>query len=226
MRLGNEVGDAPAAPTRIYSERANAYLRFIRSVGYAQGLRAAFKRSPALGPGLRILDAGCGTGVTTLALRAALEARGMPAAAIDAFDLTTAMLDRFRATIAASGIEDVRLAQADVLKLETLPESWSHYDVVVTASMLEYVPRSALTNALCALRERLHAGGALFLFITRNNALTRPLIGRWWSANLYTRAELRAGLEAAGFSEASFGRFPLPYRYLDLWGHVVSARTS
>jgi ubiquinone/menaquinone biosynthesis C-methylase UbiE len=224
MRRPNEVASAPAAVTRIYSERADAYLRFVRSVGYPRGLRAAFMHSPALAPGMRVLDAGCGDGVTTLALRSALEARGMPPRAIDAFDLTPAMLDRFRATLDASGIQGVRLAQADVLRLETLPRAWSDYDLVVTASMLEYVPRSSLSAALRGLRGRLRAGGSLLLFITRNNALTRPLIERWWSAHLYTRAELRVALEDAGFSELSFRHFPHPYRYLDVWGHVVSAR--
>jgi len=59
---------------------------------------------------MRILDAGCGTGITTLALLSALESRGVPAGAIDAFDLTPAMLERFRATLANSGIEGARFA--------------------------------------------------------------------------------------------------------------------
>ncbi len=105
MRAADEVAGAPAAASPLYSECADAYQRFIRSVGYPRGLRAVFMKSPALGPGLRILDAGCGTGVTTLALRSALEARGMPARAFDAVDLTPAMLSRFRATLAASGIK-------------------------------------------------------------------------------------------------------------------------
>ena len=154
-RLANEVVGAPAAASQLYSERADAYLRFIRAVGYPRGLRAAFMKSPELGSGMRLLDAGCGTGVTTLALRSALEARGMSAR---------------------------------------------------------------------ALRGRLHARGKLLLFITRNNALMRPLIEHGWAANLYTQAELRSALEDAGFTEPSVRRFPFPYRYLDVWGHVVSAR--
>ena len=224
MRPAGEVAGAPAAVSQLYSERADTYQRFIRSLGYPRGLRAVFMKSPALGPGLRILDAGCGTGVTTLALRSALEARGMPACAVDAFDLTPAMLSRFRATLAASGIKDVRLAQADVLQLGSLPPAWSDYDLVVSAAALEYVPRSSLSAALRALRGRLRASGTLLLFITRSNFLMRPLIERRWSANLYSRAEISAALKRAGFSAHSFGHFPLPYRYLDAWGHVVEAR--
>jgi ubiquinone/menaquinone biosynthesis C-methylase UbiE len=210
--------------TELYTEHADAYQRFVRSLGYPQGLRAIFLKSPTLVPGMRILDAGCGTGITTLALRQALETRGMPASEIDAFDFAPAMLSRFRPMLARSDIKDVRLAQADVLQLDTLPPTWSDYDLVVTASMLEYVARSDLSTALGALHQRLRSGGALMLFITRNNLLMRPLIGRGWSANLYTRTEVRVALEDSGFSDVSFGRFPFPYRYLDAWGHVVTAR--
>jgi SAM-dependent methyltransferase len=216
---------APIDASQLYTERADAYLRFIRFVGYPRGLRAAFLKSPALVPGMRILDAGCGSGTTTLALRSAVEARGFSTGVIDAFDLTPAMLGRFRATLEDSGIQDVRLVEADVLRLDTLPTTWDEYDLVITASMLEYIPRSSFSTALRALGQRLHARGTLLLFITRNNCLMRPLIGRGWSANLYSRADLRVALDDAGFTEVSFGHFPLPYRYLDAWGHVVTART-
>jgi len=221
--FANKVTGKPVSATQLYSERADAYQRFVRAVGYPRGLRAAFMQSPALGPDLRALDAGCGTGITTLALRSALRARGMPPKAIDAFDLTPAMLCRFQEKLAAYGIEGVRLAQADVLQPDELPQDWCEYDLVITASMLEYVPRQSLAAALRGLRGRLREGGRLLLFISRNNALMRPLIGDWWSANLYTRAEIRVALLEAGFSEPSFDPFPFPYRYLDLWGHAVSA---
>jgi ubiquinone/menaquinone biosynthesis C-methylase UbiE len=215
---------APVDASQLYTERADAYLRFVHCMGYPRGLRSVFMKSPALRPGLRILDAGCGSGTTTFALRSAAEARGIPIGAIDAFDLTPAMLERFRRALDQSRIEGVRLEEADVLRLDTLPDRWNDYDLVVTASMLEYVPRSSFPTALRALHERLRAGGTLLLFITRNNVLMRPLIGRGWSANLYTRTDLGAAFEDAGFGEPSFGHFPFPYRYLDVWGHVVTAR--
>ncbi|MBW2272609.1 MAG: class I SAM-dependent methyltransferase [Deltaproteobacteria bacterium] len=193
-------------------------------MGYPQGLRAWFRRSSLLRPGLRILDAGCGSGIVTLALRDALCERGMEPAALNAFDLTPAMLEHFRSTLEDRGIEEIELQRANVLALEELPQTWRDYDLVVTASMLEYVPRERFADALAGLRARLAGDGALILFITRNNWLMKPLIGRWWDAELYTRQELEAAFAQAGFSALSFHRFSPAFRHLDLWGHIVEAR--
>jgi SAM-dependent methyltransferase len=208
---------------RLFTERPDTYARFIRWVRYPQGLRAFWSRSPLLRPGLRILEAGCGTGALTLALYAALTRRRIPLAAFDAFDLTPAMLDRLRRALAERAITDVTLVQADVLRLDALPAGWRDYDLVVSASMLEYVPRAALITALAGLRARLRPGGTLVLFITRRNPLTRLMIGRWWQSNLYTRGELVEAFERAGFERIRFPGFPLAARYLACWGYVVTA---
>lgn len=211
---------------RLFTERTDSYVRFIRSVGYPLALRAYFARCPFLRSGLRILDAGCGSGVVSLGIRHALLARGFSIAGIDAFDLTPAMLDRFRQGLAVRGIGDVHLAEANVLALDALPATWTAYDLIVSASMLEYVPRESLPTALAGLRARLKETGAMVLFITRRNWLMRPLIGRWWRGNLYTRPELPGAFSQAGFAEIAFSRFPLLYRPFDLWGHIVEARQS
>lgn len=208
---------------QLYSERAASYVRFVRSVGYPGGIHAYFLRSPLLHPGLRVLDAGCGTGIATLALRDALLRRGLAPGVLHAFDLTPAMLDRFRDTLERRGIDGVALAQADVLALERLPASWRGYDLVVSASMLEYLPPERIGAALSGLRSLLCAGGSLVLFITRRNWLTRPLIGRWWRSELYARDELKRAFREAGFSAVAFGSFPAAFRHLALWGHIVEA---
>lgn len=214
---GNEFRD-------LYTERADSYLRFVRALGYPLVLRSYFRRCPFLRPGLRILDAGCGTGIASLAIRDALIERGFHPAGIDAFDLTPAMLNRFRATLAERGIRDVQLAEANVLALDALPASWTGYDLIISASMLEYVPRESLPAALSGLRARLNQTGAMVLFITRKNWLMKPLIERWWSANLYTRPELLGAFTQAGFATVEFAHFPPLFRPFHLWAHIVEAR--
>jgi cyclopropane fatty-acyl-phospholipid synthase-like methyltransferase len=174
-----------------------------------------------------VLDAGCGTGILTLALREALLGRGFEPGPLHGFDLTPAMLDRFRATLESRHIDgDIQLAQADVLDLRQLPSAWSGYDLIVTASMLEYLPRARVSAALRGLRSLLGDNGRLVLFITRQNALMRPLIGRWWGANLYQEDELVRAFRDAGFASVRFRQFPLRYRYLELWGHIVEAEEA
>ena len=121
------------------------------------------------------------------------------------------------------GVAGIQLAEANVLQLDALPTHWRDYDLVVSASMLEYVPRACFADALRGLRERLKDGGRLVLFVSRRNPLTRVLIGRWWQSNLYTAPELRQAFMAAGFSCVSFPGFPLAALYLSTWGHVVEA---
>jgi SAM-dependent methyltransferase len=210
-------------PRRLFTERHGAYLRFVRSVGYPRGLRAFFRASPLLGGGLRVLDAGCGTGVVTLALRDALSVRGLAPRALHAFDLTPAMLDRFREALRRRGIDDVELAQADVLRLDALPPAWTGYDLIVSASMLEYVPRDRFAEALGGLGRLLAERATFLLFVTRRNPLTRVLIGRWWKSNMYTAGELREAFRHAGFSRIAFRRFPLVAAHLAAWGHIVEA---
>jgi ubiquinone/menaquinone biosynthesis C-methylase UbiE len=211
-------------PSRLYSDRVQSYVRFVRLVGYPQGLRAYFVGSSLLRSGLRVLDAGCGTGIVTLALREALRSRGQHPGSLHGFDLTPAMLECFREAIQRAAIKDIAVVQADVLRLEMLPESWSNYDLIVSASMMEYLPRERLVEALAGLRERLNAEGRLLLFITKRNWLMRPLIGHWWDANLYKDGEIETAFRQAGFSTASFRRFPLAFRYLAFWGHIVEAQ--
>jgi len=211
-------------PVQLFAARAASYSRFIRLVRYQQGLRACFKASPLLRPGIRVLDAGCGTGAVLLALYEAMVARGFLPGLLHGFDLTPAMLERLRASLRTRRIEGVELVQANVLKLDTLPAAWHNFDLIVSASMLEYVPRDQFSDALRGLRELLSEGSSLLLFMTRDTWLMRQLIGRWWQSNVYTAQELKDGFAAAGFSAIQFRSFPLFYRYLASWGHIVEAR--
>jgi cyclopropane fatty-acyl-phospholipid synthase-like methyltransferase len=110
-----------------------------------------------------------------------------------------------------------------MLNMEALPVDWTNYDLIVSASMLEYLPRERLPDALAALRRRLADRGRLVVFITKRNWLTRLMIGWWWRSNVYSKGELLREFQRAGFSHVTFRAFPLPVRHLAVWGHVIEA---
>lgn len=212
-----------ADPAQLYTKRAASYEKFVSSVRYPQALQDYFRHSRLLKENQRILDAGCGTGLLSLSLYRALQAREIRGVTLKGFDLTPAMLSRFGDNLRKAKIDDIELCRANVLELGTLPADWIKFDVIVSASMMEYVPRDQFAQALAGLRGRLEEGGKLLLFITRRNLLMRPLIGQWWKANLYTKEELREQFNQAGFTKIQFRHFGGWYSYFNIWGHIVEA---
>jgi SAM-dependent methyltransferase len=210
----------------LYTKRIDRYSSFIHVFQSPQGIQALLRRSNLLSPGLRVLDAGCGFGVITFAFLEALRGKKLAYKSIDAFDLTPAMLCRFQTMLEARGITGVQLRQADVLALETLPPSWSNYDLILSASMLEYLPKQELPRALAGLRARMAPGGHILVLITRRTPETRILIEWWWHAERYAKHELIRAFHEAGLEDALFLRFPLRYTWLNRATYVVEARSA
>ena len=107
---------------------------------------------------------------------------------------------------------------------QQLPPSWSNYDLIVSTSMLEYVPKSSLGQALSALNARLAQDGTLLVVITRKNWITWILVERWWQAARYSREELQRAFAAAGFGYLVFSRFPFRCFWHTVENHVVVAK--
>ncbi len=208
-----------------YTRNASLYHRlYIDVLRLGGGVNAFLRRSGALEPNLRILDAGCGTGNVTRQVLDVARRRGITGLSIHGFDLTPAMLDQFRQWLHREGIESVDLQEANVLEPDHLPESWNGYDRIFSSAMLEYLPKDRLAEALANLRRRLADDGTLTIFITRRNVLMKVLIEWWWKANLYTRDELREIFRQAGFDSITFQCFPGPFYHLNLWGVIVEAQ--
>ena len=200
-----------SAVQELYTKEIDRYGSFIAAFQAPQGMQALLRRSHLLRGGLRVLDAGCGFGMATFAFLEALRERNLDYETIDAFDLTPAMLARFQSELETRGISRVQLHQADVLGLETLPPSWKKYDLIISASMLEYLAKEDLPRALAGLHARLAPDGYILIVITRKTWETKVLIEWWWHAERYTKNELLRAFDQGGFGTPIFERFPLRY---------------
>ncbi len=82
------------------------------------------------------------------------------------------------------------------------------FDVVMTAAMLEYLPKNAFVQVLKKLKDSLGQDGKIIIFISKKSLLNLLLITLWWKADLYTKDELTRLLKEAGFDHIVFRRFP------------------
>ena len=77
----------------------------------------------------------------------------------------------FREKLHKERIDEVEVVQADVLSLDTLPVHWENFDRVISAAMVEYLPKDHLVSKFSGIRSRLEGTGRVLLFITRKTGL-------------------------------------------------------
>ncbi len=193
---------------KLYKEKASLYDRFfIGFLGWGKQLTSFFQKNEYLHSDMRILDAGCGTGAITQTLYELAQVKEYRNLEFHAFDLSANMLNIFRKWIKQQGISNIVVAEADVLKTETLPPDWKEYDLIVTSTMLEYLPRAEVKDALINLKRLLRNDGSLLVFMTKRNFITRWIAGRWWKATLYSRSEVQRAFEQGEFRQVDFKKF-------------------
>jgi len=93
--------------------------------------------------GSTVLEAGCGVGAQTVAL-----ATGSPNALITSIDVSETAIEEARKAVAAAGIKNVTLRQADIFNLPFAPESFDH---VFVCFVLEHLAQPV--KALKALKK-------------------------------------------------------------------------
>jgi SAM-dependent methyltransferase len=143
---------------------------------------------------LRILDAGCGDGLLSLAM-----AKRHPAWAMVGIDLRENLLDGARARAAARGISNARFLVADLE--EPLPVG--NFDVVLAVECLEEIPGDG--RALRMMSQALGPGGLLVAHVPEEGwRAVLPGSPSTWREQVrqgYSAERIAALLEDAGCAE-------------------------
>ncbi len=198
----NQMRSSGGKVQEFYTKRALSYESlYVKRLGWGRELDTFFSDSDYLQSSLKVLDAGCGTGVITRTLNKVALKKGYEDIEFHAFDLTQGMLDIFQMHIEEKEIKNVKLQQADVLKIESLPENWNDYDLIISSALLEYIPKEQISNALINLKKLLKNGGKMLIFITRRNFITNITGKLWWKTNLFKDDQFHRELQDVGFNK-------------------------
>jgi ubiquinone/menaquinone biosynthesis C-methylase UbiE len=156
----------PESPVSIYDRFTNLYDLMFRVNGYGRSMEHYLRESlPPLPACARILDAGCGTGLLTLALLRVLRRP----AEIVAVDLSARSLQTARRAVVKLKHDPrhkVSFVQADAL---ALPFNDDSFDLVVTSGVLEYLP---LREGLGEIARVVATGGHLIFLPVRPSPAT------------------------------------------------------
>ncbi|HVF55234.1 MAG TPA: class I SAM-dependent methyltransferase [Pyrinomonadaceae bacterium] len=149
-------GELAGSAVSIYDRFTGLYDLMFRFNGYGRSVeRYLREKLPPLAAGARILDAGCGTGLLTLALVRVLERP----AHITAVDLSRQSLLTARRAVGKVNFgprHQLTFAQSNVL---ALPFADNSFEFVMTSGVLEYVP---LGEGMSEMARVLVPGGYFF----------------------------------------------------------------
>ncbi|MFN2453058.1 MAG: class I SAM-dependent methyltransferase [Pyrinomonadaceae bacterium] len=164
-----ETGEAGGGAGSFYDSIAHLYDLTFRFNQYGRSLEKYLRANlMPLHGGARILDAGCGTGLLTLALMKVLE----HPASINAIDLSASSLVKARRAVRDKlrhTPHHVNFAQANVL---ALPFANASFELIVTSGALEYVP---ISEGMTELARVLAPGGYLLHLPVRPSPASKLL---------------------------------------------------
>ena len=156
----------PGEAVSVYDRFTNLYDLMFRVNGYGRSLERYLRENPPpLPAGARVLDAGCGTGLLTLALLRVVE-RPVEVASIDLSMRSLQTARRAAQKLRPTPRRRVAFAQSNALALPFADET---FDLVLTSGVLEYLP---LGEGLGELSRVLAPGGHLIFVPVRPSPAT------------------------------------------------------
>lgn len=192
---------------KFYTKRANRYhMLCVNILGWGRIIKNCLADNDGfVRSGLKILDAGCGTGAVTRALYSIARRQRKTGLLYHAFDLTPAMLAVFEQWRQKNLATDIKIRQGNVLELDKFPVGWNNYDRIVTAGMLEHLSRDNMVKALSNLRKLLKPNhGKIMIFVSRRSQFIKPIsryVEWWWKINTYNNTKLWNIVHDAGFND-------------------------
>ena len=208
----------------IYTKKADLYHNvFFDILKWDKAIQLFFQKENHLRSQLRVLDAGCGSGLITQVLFDISKQKKLSGITFNAFDLTKAMLNLFKKWIIKNNVKNIEIKQANVLELDRLPKNWKNYDLIISSAMLEYLSKKEIEIALVSLKNLLKKNGKIVVLITKRNIVTNWLVERWWKARTYKNQEIEQIFSKTGFHNIKFKQFPKPYKYLNLGVLIIEA---
>jgi ubiquinone/menaquinone biosynthesis C-methylase UbiE len=193
----------------VLGHSADELARLTRQAAFLDDLTSDVFRRAGLEPGMRVLDAGCGAGDTSLVAARIVG----PGGAVLGIDRSAEALDLARRRAASAGLDWVGFAQAELSAFETD----LRFDAVVGRMVLVYAADPAATlRAL--LRHAVPGGVVAFQEMDISRAATVPETPQFrrcmeWVRSLYDRAglipdsgsHLGATFRAAGLTPSMSG---------------------
>lgn len=166
-----------------YDKIAAFYDLTFKLNGYGRSLDQYFANNPLpISRGAKILDAGCGTGLLTLALMRSIH---FPVN-ITALDLSATSISAARKAVAESPgrSRDVTFTEGNLL---SLPFADNSLDLVVTSGALEYVP---LAEGISELARVITPGGHLLHIPCRRPSLATTFLEILFRFKSHPRKEI------------------------------------
>jgi len=191
------------------------YAAFFSAIGYRASIKYFLRIHHVrlgLREGMKILDAGIGTGFLTVNL---LQEAPIPLE-IAGLDFSPGMLAGLNQWLTELGLEDrVKLHQAD---MRQMPFPNEIFDLVITSAAMEYLPE--VWDGISECGRVLRPGGK-FLFIATRDSFMGKVIAATWKNKVLSPAHVSECMKRAGMTRIERLRFPWYFPHVNWWGMAL-----